>query len=74
MKNEKSSTGRTIHDTDSYLQSLIVTNPLQEPVMRCMVRALNLPPGSGGLDVGCGIGLQANACRGSGGGGVCHRR
>ena len=45
--------------TDSYLQSLLVTNPLQEPVMRRVVRALNLPPGSRGLDVGCGIGLQA---------------
>jgi len=38
---------------------LAVTNPLQEPVMRRVVRALNLPPGSPGLDVGCGIGLQA---------------
>jgi len=38
---------------------LAVTNPLQEPVMRRVVRALNLPPGSRGLDVGCGIGLQA---------------
>jgi demethylmenaquinone methyltransferase/2-methoxy-6-polyprenyl-1,4-benzoquinol methylase len=46
-------------DTDSYLQSLIVTNPLQEPVMHRVVRELNLPPGSRGLDVGCGIGLQA---------------
>jgi len=27
--------------------------------MRRVVRALNLPPGSRGLDVGCGIGLQA---------------
>jgi len=46
-------------DTDSYLQSLMVTNPLQEPVMRRAIHALNLPPGSQGLDVGCGIGLQA---------------
>jgi demethylmenaquinone methyltransferase/2-methoxy-6-polyprenyl-1,4-benzoquinol methylase len=59
MKNEKNSTGSTIHDTDSYLQSLKVANPLQEPVMRRVVRALDLPPGSRGLDVGCGIGLQA---------------
>ncbi|NOQ33249.1 MAG: methyltransferase domain-containing protein [Methanosarcinales archaeon] len=33
--------------------------PLQEPVMRRAIHALNLPPGSRGLDVGCGIGLQA---------------
>ena len=45
--------------TDSYLQSLIMTNPLQEPVMRRAIHALKLPPGSRGLDVGCGIGLQA---------------
>ena len=59
MRNRKNSTKSSVHDADSYLQSLIVTNPLQEPVMRRVVRALNLPPGSRGLDVGCGIGLQA---------------
>ena len=59
MRNEKNSTKNKVHDADSYLQSLIVTNPLQEPVMRRATRALNLPPGSRGLDVGCGIGLQA---------------
>jgi demethylmenaquinone methyltransferase/2-methoxy-6-polyprenyl-1,4-benzoquinol methylase len=46
-------------DTNTYMQKLAVTNPLQEPVMHRVVRALNLPPGSRGLDVGCGIGLQA---------------
>jgi demethylmenaquinone methyltransferase/2-methoxy-6-polyprenyl-1,4-benzoquinol methylase len=46
-------------DTNTYMQKLAVTNPLQEPVMRRVVRALNLPPGSRGLDVGCGVGLQA---------------
>lgn len=59
MRNGKNSTESAVHDTDSYLQSLIATNPLQEPVMRRVVRALDLPPGSRGLDVGCGIGLQA---------------
>jgi ubiquinone/menaquinone biosynthesis C-methylase UbiE len=58
MGNEKNSTESTVHNTDNYLQSLIVTNPLQEPVMRRAIHALNLPPGSRGLDVGCGIGLQ----------------
>jgi len=46
-------------DTDSYLQSLMATNPLQEPIFRRAIHALNLLPGSRGLDVGCGIGLQA---------------
>ncbi|KAF5412738.1 MAG: class I SAM-dependent methyltransferase [Euryarchaeota archaeon] len=59
MRNEKNSTESIVHGTDSYLQSLLVTNPLQEPVMRRAIHALNLPPGSRGLDVGCGIGLQA---------------
>jgi len=59
MGNEKNNIESTTHDTDSYLQSLIVTNPLQEPVMRRVVSALDLQPGSQGLDVGCGIGLQA---------------
>ena len=59
MRNEKNSTESTVHNTDSYLQSLLLTKPLQEPVMRRAIHALNLPPGSRGLDVGCGIGLQA---------------
>jgi ubiquinone/menaquinone biosynthesis C-methylase UbiE len=45
--------------TDNYLQNLMVTNPLQEPIFRRAIHALNLPSGTSGLDVGCGIGLQA---------------
>jgi ubiquinone/menaquinone biosynthesis C-methylase UbiE len=45
-------------DTGSYIQSLLVSNPLREPTIREMVRALRLPQGSRGLDAGCGIGLQ----------------
>ncbi len=37
----------------------MVTNPLQEPILRRAIHTLNLPPVSRGLDVGCGIGLQA---------------
>ncbi len=44
---------------DSYLQSLVATNPLQEPIFRRAIHALDLPSGSRGIDVGCGIGLQA---------------
>jgi ubiquinone/menaquinone biosynthesis C-methylase UbiE len=58
MRNEKNSTESTIHNTDTYLQSLMLTNPLQEPIFRRAIHALNIPPGSRGLDVGCGIGLQ----------------
>jgi demethylmenaquinone methyltransferase/2-methoxy-6-polyprenyl-1,4-benzoquinol methylase len=44
---------------DDYARSLWVSNPLRAPVMQAAVRALDLPPGSRGLDAGCGIGLQA---------------
>lgn len=46
-------------DTDTYLQRLEESNPLREPLLRTVVQALRLPLGSRGLDVGCGIGLQA---------------
>ena len=46
-------------ELDAYAQKLLVTNPLREPVVRAMIRALGLPAGSRGLDAGCGIGLQA---------------
>ncbi|MCG7849302.1 MAG: methyltransferase domain-containing protein, partial [ANME-2 cluster archaeon] len=46
-------------ETDTYLQGMMATNPMQEPIFRRAIRALNLPQGSRGLDVGCGIGLQA---------------
>jgi demethylmenaquinone methyltransferase/2-methoxy-6-polyprenyl-1,4-benzoquinol methylase len=38
---------------------LRVTDPLRVPVLRAAMRRLQLPPGSQGLDAGCGIGLQA---------------
>ena len=59
MGNEKNSTESTVPDTDTYLHGLLVTNPLQEPIFRRAIHSLNLPTGSRGLDVGCGIGLQA---------------
>jgi demethylmenaquinone methyltransferase/2-methoxy-6-polyprenyl-1,4-benzoquinol methylase len=46
-------------DSDQTIQRLVEANPLREPVLRSAVQALQLPPGSHGLDVGCGIGLQA---------------
>ena len=44
---------------DAYAQKLAVSNPLVEPVVCSAIQALQLPPGSRGLDAGCGIGLQA---------------
>lgn len=46
-------------DTHSYIQSLLVSNPLRESTLRAAIQALHLLPGSRGLDAGCGIGLQA---------------
>ncbi|GAG13035.1 unnamed protein product, partial [marine sediment metagenome] len=46
-------------DTDTYIRQLKESNPLREPTLREAIRALHLPPGSRGLDVGCGIGLPA---------------
>jgi ubiquinone/menaquinone biosynthesis C-methylase UbiE len=45
-------------DTDSYLHSLLLTDPLFTPIMRQAIRALELPSGSRGLDIGCGIGTH----------------
>jgi len=45
-------------DPNGYIEKLKVTDPLREPVLRSAVAELELPLGSSGLDVGCGIGLQ----------------
>jgi ubiquinone/menaquinone biosynthesis C-methylase UbiE len=41
-----------------YIQRLVESNPLREPLLRSVVQALKLPVGSRGLDAGCGVGLQ----------------
>ena len=46
-------------DTSSYLYMLIVSNPLRETMIESAIEILDLPSGSLGLDVGCGIGFQA---------------
>jgi len=46
-------------DSNPYIQSLMEANPLREPALRSVIQALQLLRGSHGLDVGCGIGLQA---------------
>src|SRR5512140_3831657 len=44
--------------TDAVIQNLEQANPLREPTLRQIITALNFAPGSHGLDIGCGIGLQ----------------
>ena len=44
---------------DSYIQRLLESTPLREPLLREIIESLGLPAGSHGLDAGCGIGLQA---------------
>lgn len=46
-------------DTGLYIQRLLVTNPIREPLLRSIIQSLQLPFGSRGLDAGCGIGHQA---------------
>ncbi len=46
-------------DIQTYIQRLVESNPLREPLLRSIVQSLQLPQGSGGLDAGCGVGLQA---------------
>ncbi len=47
-------------DADSLIQRSLEANPLREPLLRSAIQSLHLPPGSRGLDAGCGIGLQAS--------------
>jgi hypothetical protein len=43
-------------DTESIVQSLLLSNPLREPTLRTMIEILQLSRESRGLDTGCGIG------------------
>jgi demethylmenaquinone methyltransferase/2-methoxy-6-polyprenyl-1,4-benzoquinol methylase len=45
-------------NTDLQITALEQANPLREPVLKAVIEALQLAPGSHGLDIGCGIGLQ----------------
>jgi demethylmenaquinone methyltransferase/2-methoxy-6-polyprenyl-1,4-benzoquinol methylase len=45
-------------DSESYMHSLLATNPLRESILGSIIETLQLPSGSSGLDAGCGIGLQ----------------
>jgi len=49
-------TVRKTPDTDDYAHKLALSDVLREPAIRAAIQALELPPGSRGLDAGCGIG------------------
>jgi demethylmenaquinone methyltransferase/2-methoxy-6-polyprenyl-1,4-benzoquinol methylase len=46
-------------NADATRQRLEEAEPLREPALRAIIESLQLPTGSHGLDVGCGIGRQA---------------
>jgi len=56
MGEEEKNTKFKEPDTNHYLHTLQVTFPILAPVVRSIVQTLQLPSGSHGLDVGCGIG------------------
>ena len=43
----------------SYLGMAAWAHRITEPAVRSAIRALELPPGSRGLDAGCGVGTHA---------------
>ena len=45
-------------NAELYIQNLLDSNPLREPLLYEIIKSLGLPTGSRGLDAGCGIGLQ----------------
>jgi demethylmenaquinone methyltransferase/2-methoxy-6-polyprenyl-1,4-benzoquinol methylase len=48
-----------VSDIDNFVRIGHLFNPLREHVLRSAIQTLQLPPGSRGLDAGCGIGLLA---------------
>jgi ubiquinone/menaquinone biosynthesis C-methylase UbiE len=46
------------YDPGTYMEKLYLSDPLQDPLMRRVVKAIGLPAASNGLDAGCGVGLQ----------------
>jgi len=46
------------YDPAAYIEKLYLSDPLQDPLMRRIAKAIGLPEGSRGLDAGCGVGLQ----------------
>lgn len=48
-----------VMEIEEYIEKLEVNNPLRESTLQSVIRALDLPVGSRGLDAGCGTGRQA---------------
>ncbi len=46
------------YDAKAYMEKFYLSDPLQDPLIRRVVQAIDLPEGSRGLDAGCGVGLQ----------------
>lgn len=59
MGKETNINSNSMSEMDTYARMLIVSDPLRDLVIRKVIRALDFPLGSKGLDAGCGIGLQA---------------
>lgn len=45
--------------SNPYIRSLLTADPIRKPLLHQCIQSLHLPPGSIGMDIGCGIGLQA---------------
>jgi len=56
MKNSSNDTANNIPELDANSYKMHLSDFLREPVIRSAIQALRLPPGSSGLDAGCGIG------------------
>jgi demethylmenaquinone methyltransferase/2-methoxy-6-polyprenyl-1,4-benzoquinol methylase len=48
-----------LSEMEKYVHVSLVTHSLREKVIRSAIESLHIPPGSRGLDGGCGIGLPA---------------
>lgn len=59
MVDDKDDAAGKAADMDNVIKALSVTYPLREPVILSAIQAFQPPPGSRGLDAGCGIGHQA---------------
>lgn len=53
-------TADRVPDPNTIARMLRLSDALREPVIRSAIRALRLPPGSRGLDAGCGIGSHTH--------------
>ena len=45
-------------NSSTYEKSLLLSQPLREPVLRKAVQSMQLPESGYGLDIGCGTGLN----------------